>query len=226
MGVHIRRDEVLRFISATGPRLPRRQIHSTEAHDAPYTPDQVTPRIIPQSKRWAPVSGSANAEMDYKWATRDPKAAYAFVCMCRPPFRLQDDDPEPEWDGREFDDDESNDGGEDDENKDENEPDEYGCDRGKTCHCDKPASQHPDHIWKLSAAGKHKLFTQRIHYQVRCPRYFGSLSFKYHIEYGVLEMLQNLVLDFEEADGNYKEQWAVCEALALFLQTDICETMP
>ena len=124
MGVHIRRDEVLRFISATGPRLPRRQIHATEAHDAPHNPDPITPRITPRSKRWAPVSGSANAEMDYKWATRDPKAAYAFVCMCRPPFRLQNDDPEPEWDGREFDDDESNDGGEDDENEDENENDD------------------------------------------------------------------------------------------------------
>jgi hypothetical protein len=34
-------------------------------------------------------------------------------------------------------------------------------------------------------------------------------------------MLQNLILDFEEAAGNYKEQWAVCEALAFFLQVDV-----
>ncbi|KAJ4294715.1 hypothetical protein N0V88_004949 [Collariella sp. IMI 366227] len=31
--------------------------------------------------------------------------------------------------------------------------------------------------------------------------------------YRILEMLQNLILDFDEAAGNYKEQWAVCKAL-------------
>jgi hypothetical protein len=46
-------------------------------------------------------------------------------------------------------------------------------------------------------------------------------TFNDHEGYGCLEMLQNLILDFEEAAGNYKEQWVVCEALAFFLKTDI-----
>jgi hypothetical protein len=183
---------------------------------------------------------------DLKWISRNPETAYAFVCLCRPPFQLEDDDPEREWDGREFDDDDDDD--DDDESsesssegsmdqeghevkKDDGEEegegeinyttDEYGCSGGKDCLCDEPASEHPDHVWKLTAAGKRKLFAQRIHYQLRCPRYFDNQGFKYQAAYGVLEMLQNLILDFEEADGNHKEQWAVCEALAFFLKATV-----
>ncbi len=52
---------------------------------------------------------------------------------------------------------------------------------------------------------------------LRSPGSFGLDSFNDHEGYGVVEVLQNLVLDFKEAAGNYKEQWAVCEALALLL---------
>ncbi|EAQ90452.1 hypothetical protein CHGG_02387 [Chaetomium globosum CBS 148.51] len=41
-----------------------------------------------------------------------------------------------------------------------------------------------------------------------------------HGAYGVLEVLQNLILDFEEAKDNLKERWAICEALAFFLNTN------
>jgi hypothetical protein len=34
--------------------------------------------------------------------------------------------------------------------------------------------------------------------------------------YGILEVLQNLVLDFIEAKDNWKEQWAVCESIPLY----------
>ncbi|KAL2022227.1 hypothetical protein VTK56DRAFT_5837 [Thermocarpiscus australiensis] len=94
------------------------------------------------------------------------------------------------------------------------------CDGGKTCLCNKPAAEHPDHVWKLSAAGKYRFFMQRIHSELRCPDNFNMYTFNDHEGYGVLEVLQNLILDFEEPAGNYKEQWAICEALAFFLHTD------
>jgi hypothetical protein len=35
-----------------------------------------------------------------------------------------------------------------------------------------------------------------------------------------MEMLQNLILDFEDAAGHLEQQWAVCEALGFFLAHD------
>jgi hypothetical protein len=37
----------------------------------------------------------------------------------------------------------------------------------------------------------------------------------------VAEVIENLLLDFVEANGNWREQWVVCEALSFFLQTDL-----
>lgn len=33
----------------------------------------------------------------------------------------------------------------------------------------------------------------------------------------MMEVLQNLILDFVEAKDNWKEQWVVCEAMAFWL---------
>ncbi|KAK4159952.1 hypothetical protein QBC43DRAFT_120756 [Cladorrhinum sp. PSN259] len=44
-------------------------------------------------------------------------------------------------------------------------------------------------------------------------------TFNDHSAYGALEVLQNVILDFEEANG-WQEKWAVCEALGCFLKTD------
>lgn len=53
-------------------------------------------------------------------------------------------------------------------------------------------------------------------YDVRDPDNFGMYTFNDHLAYGALEVIQNLMLDYEEA-SNWQEQWWVCEALALFL---------
>lgn len=149
---------------------------------------------IPPSKRWAAVSGSGNAEASYKLSMQNPIEAYSFICMCRPPF---------------------NDGGDDEEESNGK------CDSGKTCLCKKPAADHPDHPWKLTVAGREKFFAQHVHASLRSPGSFGMYTINDHGAYGVLELVQNLILDFEEAAGNYKEQWVVCEALAFFLLTDL-----
>jgi hypothetical protein len=140
-------------------------------------------------------------------ATEDKVESYRFVCLCQPPFYN---------------------GGNEDEKDDENEDAETAnppkkaeeqakCDGGDTCLCNKPASEHPDHIWKLSYAGLRKFHTQTVHVALRDPDNFDMYTFIRHSAYGVLEVLQNLILDFEEAYDNCHEQWAVCEALAFFL---------
>lgn len=46
-----------------------------------------------------------------------------------------------------------------------------------------------------------------------------------HAGYGVMEVVQNLLLDFEDAASNWKEQCAVSEALASLMNTGIGESM-
>ncbi|KXX80644.1 hypothetical protein MMYC01_203400 [Madurella mycetomatis] len=174
--------------------------------------------VIPRSDRWAAVSGSANADADYRQSMENPVTAYSFVCLCRAPFTVGIDDDEE---------DEEEDEAEEGKGKGKGKREEKKppCDGGKTCLCNKPAAEHPGHVWKLSAAGKRKFFTQRIHFELRCPDNFGMYTFNDHAGYGMLEIVQNLILDFEEAAGNHKEQWAVCEALAFLLHSDITETL-
>ena len=180
--------------------------NDANASNAANTP--AAPAIpIPRNKRWAKVSGSANVEDEFQLELQNPVKAFAFVTMCRPPFP----------NGGDSDDDGSNDDGSDDDDDDDGK--EKKCDGGKTCLCEKPAADHPDHVWKLSSAGKRKFFVQYTHFALRCPDNFDMYTFNDHTGYGVLEMVQNLILDFEEASLNVKVQWAICEALAFFLQT-------
>ncbi|KAK4151206.1 hypothetical protein C8A00DRAFT_45544 [Chaetomidium leptoderma] len=190
--------------AAAGPSQAKKSRPSTDATDATDgtngagSTDAADPLVqVPRNKRW-----SARA-------TRNPLTAYNFVCMCQVPFTEDDE----EYD----EDDEENE--ETEESGVEKRTKRVECDGGEKCLCDKPASEHPNHPWKFSYAGKRKFLTQVNLFRLRCPDYFDMYTFNDHEGYGVLEMLQNLMLDFEEAAGNYKEQWAVCEGLALFLAT-------
>jgi len=145
--------------------------------------------------RWAPLSGSANADMNYKITMSNPVEAYSFTLLCQPPFPNGDEDDE----------------------EDEDEEPKQRCDGGKTCLCSKPAADHPDHPWKLTVAGKTKYFIQHTQCDLRDPDNFEMYTFNDHMAYGVLEVIQNLFLDYQNAGDNVKEQWVVCEALGLFL---------
>ncbi|KAK4119562.1 hypothetical protein N657DRAFT_581472 [Parathielavia appendiculata] len=200
--------------AATGASRAKKSRPSTEAGGTDGSDTAVVeaggpPTSIPRNKRWAAVSGSANADAEYKMKTSNPLIAYKFVCMCQPPFPNGEDDEDEE----------------DEENEDAETSDKSAkrpkCDGGETCLCDKPAAEHPDHVWKFSAAGKIKFFTLQTQCMLRYPDMFNMYTFNDHEGYGVLEVIQNLILDFEEAADNYKEQWAVCEALAMFLATDL-----
>ncbi|KAI2601846.1 hypothetical protein GGR54DRAFT_626707 [Hypoxylon sp. NC1633] len=154
----------------------------------------------PQSSRWSAVSGSANADADYKTTWKNPDKSYSFVTICSP-LRNEDDDDEEDEDK------------EDDDKKEAGE----GCGR-KNCVCLKPVNENPEHPWVISHAGYRKYVTQRIHLQLRDPDNFGMYTYNDHAAYGGLEVVENLLLDYDEAtERGWKEQWAVCEGLGLFL---------
>ncbi|KAK3349753.1 hypothetical protein B0T25DRAFT_548877 [Lasiosphaeria hispida] len=181
--------------TATAPSRAKKSKTISEA-------EQPAPAAPPRSKRWAAVSGSANADDEPRLVLQDPAKAFQYICMCKPPFPISDEDEEDEE--------------EEEPEKDDGKP---RCDGGKTCICTKPASEHPDHLWTLTTVAHRKFFTQYIQQELRDPDNFGMYTFNDHAAYGMVELVQNLVLDFEEAT-TAKEQWAICETMAYFLNTD------
>ncbi len=156
----------------------------------------------PRSLRWSAVSGSANADADYKTTWKNPQKFYSYVTIC-PPVADEDDE----------------DGELDDEVKDEDDEDSEGSKCGKKgCICFKPISENPEHPWIISQAGYRKYITQHIHFSLRDPDNFNMYTFNDHAGYGCLEVVQNLFLDYvESAERGWMEQWAVCEGFALWL---------
>lgn len=139
----------------------------------------VTP--VPRGERWSPVSGSANIDTAYRQLRNDPARAYAYICWCKPPFPESDDAEE----------------------EDENE---NSCDGGKTCLCGKKADEHPGYKWITTYACRRKFLAQVSMAHLRDPANFGMYTYKYHEGYGMLELVENLLLDFVEADSNWREQ--------------------
>ncbi|KAF6834027.1 hypothetical protein CPLU01_05160 [Colletotrichum plurivorum] len=141
-----------------------------------------------KNDRYSAVSNSRNTDVDYKKAMKDPEFAFTYICKC--PWGTKRDGDEE--DGAE----------------------KPKCDLGKTCLCDKLAADHPEAPYVITRAAYHKLMNQQVKSQVRNPDSFDMHTFNDHAAYGSLQVLQNLILDFEEAEGCWKEQWVVCEALA------------
>ncbi|KAJ5815648.1 hypothetical protein N7474_007425 [Penicillium riverlandense] len=151
-----------------------------------------------KGSRWSNVSGSANIYESYKRITSDAPDTYAWKCECKAPFENDDEDDEPE--SKEEDEDKMKD----------------TCDDGKTCLCEKSAAEYPDHPWIFTFAGQQKFLTSMIQLSLRNPDCFGMYVYNDSYGWGIMEVVENLLVDFEEAEGNWKEQWAMCEAIALF----------
>ncbi|PLB44596.1 hypothetical protein P170DRAFT_367737 [Aspergillus steynii IBT 23096] len=105
----------------------------------------------------------------------------------------------------------------DNDDKDEGPASKARCDDGKTCLCRKPAEEHPEHAWAFTLAGRTKSFDLRLCADLRCPDMFDMYTYNDHHGYGIVQVVENLVLDFDEARDNWREQWAMCEAAVLFL---------
>lgn len=189
----------------------------------------------PRSKRWSDVSASANAEAAYRMVWKNKEKAYSYITLCSA-FGVESDD--------EDDDDDDSDGGlesegrkkADEKKEQEREEEEEWVDvdvdddddgaerlgprcRKKPCYCYKrvDSDSNPEHPWVISWAGMRKFENQFLHVYVRIPDYFSMYTFNDHAAYGSLQVLQNLVLDFEEAAKDWREQWAICEGVAHWL---------
>ncbi|KAF7624367.1 hypothetical protein AFLA_008077 [Aspergillus flavus NRRL3357] len=60
---------------------------------------------------------------------------------------------------------------------------------------------------------------------LRDPDNFSMYTFNDHSAYGAIEVVQNMMLDFDEASGKWQQQWAVIEALAWLLSGDFLSPM-
>ncbi|GAP83729.2 putative ribosomal RNA large subunit methyltransferase H [Rosellinia necatrix] len=200
----------------------------------PPPPEPVVTYEPPRSKRWAPVSGSANAEAHYRMLWKDEKKAYSYITICNP-LSINDDDNDDDDDGDSDGGDKSDDEEEDEEEEEEEEDRGGDGDDGhanrfkrlgprcgkKGCVCFLPLTLNPDHPWIISNAGYMKFENQFIQLSLRDPDNFGMYTFNDHAGHGSYEVLQNLFLDFDEAAkekrGGWREQWAICEAVGLWL---------
>lgn len=167
---------------------------------------------LSKSKRWAAVSASRNADDDFRLAVQDVSQANGYICICKPHFNTYESDEDSESAS---------------EDDDEAEPspvqvqvqvsgDKPKCDGGEKCPCQKLATEYPNHRWIVTYAGFRKWVAQWSMAAVRCPDLFDMYTFNDHEAYGILEVCQNLLLDWVEAK-TWQEQWAVCEGLVLFV---------
>ncbi|KAK4247457.1 hypothetical protein C7999DRAFT_14520 [Corynascus novoguineensis] len=138
--------------------------------------------IAPQPGRWAATSATGNIDTEYRLAWKDPEKAYTFVCWCRPPF---EEDPGEDEDEDEDDDDED----------DEDDPSKRG-----TCLCGKPVDEHPDHKWMATNACRRKFFGLTQMALFRDPANFDLHAYNHYTAYGMVEMVENLLLDFSLAE--------------------------
>lgn len=60
-----------------------------------------------------------------------------------------------------------------------------------------------------------KFLTSILQLNIRNPDCFGMYVYNDSYGWGTMEVIENLLVDFEEAEGNWKEQWAMCEAIAM-----------
>ncbi|KAI0443179.1 hypothetical protein F4803DRAFT_334690 [Xylaria telfairii] len=201
--------------STSGPASKRTKAAPAPA---PAAEDAFEP---PRGKRWSAVSGSANAEGDYRMVWKNEERAYSYITLCSA-FYVDDSDDDEEEDS------DRSDSDDDDEEEEEEEEDDDKTKRlgprceKKRCVCFKPLSANPEHPWAISWAGFRKFDNQFTQGGLRDPDNFSMYTFNDHAGYGSLEVLQNLFLDFEEAakekrgDG-WREQWAICECVAHWL---------
>jgi len=126
-----------------------------------------------------------------------------WVCWCQLPFNIG------RWAGA--------------EDVDSGEEDVRSCDDAETCICTRPADQYPDHGLVTTLAARAKYMMVENHALNRNPYHFGMDLGEDHYAFGLLQIVENLLLDFAEAKGNLREQWVVCETMVIFLLSDMAE---
>ncbi|KAM7189553.1 hypothetical protein V8F20_010092 [Naviculisporaceae sp. PSN 640] len=204
--------------SSSGSSTTKRPRQSTDRDDS--TPDPP----LPPTKRWSEVSASRNADHKYKLFTETDKA-YEFHCLYDPAFRpvqIDDDEDHEEEDKENRNVSNISDTPTSKSKSSSKKPEPIPLDVGTEEMEGKPASEYPNHPYTMTCAGNHRLHYIRVHSSFRNPGTFGLHTFNDHMAYGAMEVIENIVLDYEEASkaGNYREQWAICEAIAVLFSID------
>ncbi|CAI7654537.1 unnamed protein product [Penicillium pancosmium] len=167
-------------------------------------PDEPTPWRHP---RWSEVSASGNSDAAFREAMKKPdQNPFEYLNVCK---QLLEQLPEQIQRERE---------NSDDENQ------EPPCDGGETCSCMKPLAEHPESKYSLSQAGAWRFNMMREQLPYRNPETFGMMMFSDYPIWGTIEVIENQILDFNEAT-DWREQWAVCEALIMFLGAEELNAM-
>lgn len=89
----------------------------------------------------------------------------------------------------------------------------------------KKVEDHPGHPWVITLAGIQKIISVTIQAQVRDPDTLGMHTYNDHFGYGMQELAQNLLLDFDQAKGDWKKQWSICEAMIMFFVREVADPM-
>jgi len=157
---------------------------------------------------------------------RDPVRAFTFICLGRVPWT---------WSPSDLDEDEDSEDEDEDEDRLEKKKKKdavsivplfrvlTGIDflqEANPASLLKPAAEYPDEKWIFTNAGIDKWIALIQYISVRDPDNFGMYVCNDSAGYGGIELVENLMLDFEEAKGDWKKQWAVCEAAALYFTSD------
>ncbi|KAJ5788045.1 hypothetical protein N7457_003035 [Penicillium paradoxum] len=154
-------------------------------------------------KRWSAVSVSRNADCSFRLRTADRVDAFTYVCLGCAPWRTEiheDEDEEDETDEEEL---------------EKRKRDDAEADKETTLE---PASEHPNEKWIFTNAGISKWMALRQQTSVRDPDNFEMHVYNDYFGYGIMELVENLLVDFEEATGDWKMQWAICEGTGLYFQ--------
>ncbi|OHF02782.1 hypothetical protein CORC01_01883 [Colletotrichum orchidophilum] len=196
-----------------------------------------------KSTSWSAVSAPRNADHDYKAVFDEVEYAFEYIVSCPFENRHGNDSDDNENNGYEDEDHEElselrdktkveedeNNGkgkGETKNTDDEDEDDDLRvvekqptpkCDSDKTCLCAKPAAEQPGVPYVITKAGFYKLVNQQIHCQVRAPDSFDMSAYNDHSAFGTLQVLLDLVFNYEEVKGNWREQCVICEAMCPFI---------
>lgn len=170
--------------------------------------------VPPRPERFSEISATANAWKIWReFIAKDPDYAYSFMCLCELPHEQDDYDSEDQEEEEE-----------EEEEAEESEGDECPgegkrprCSRGKACLCHRSVANRPNHKISVSCAGYKLLALQMSLAAVRCPDNFGMYTYNDHAAYGLVEVVENVFADFELFKDSWRDRWALCEAIVMFL---------
>lgn len=158
--------------------------------------------------RWSEPSGSKNLDWQYHMDMLDREFSDQFICIFDP-LNVNDEDDEDYEDFYE------------EPFKPEDALPRGKCDTGERYPCDVPASSMPHHDATVSVAGLAKYHIAIDMLKLGHPEIATLHTFKCHHSYGALEVVQNLMLDFDEAlrAKDWHRTWAIIEAMGLLIKT-------